>query len=326
MSYYVDQPVDNRQLGYVEDRGAEMPLVAARDVYKSYGSVPVLADVNFDILPGITGLLGSNGAGKTTLLGMILGLHPIDSGTLLVHGHNPANAGPEIRALSGYAPEHHTLPPHLKAMEFVGHVAELHGLPPSDAATRASDALWLVGLGEERFRPMGTMSTGQRQRVKLAQAIAHDPRIVLLDEPTDGLDPIQRDLMLELITHISTEFGISIVVSSHLLHEVEQVCDAVVIIGEGRTLATGRIDELRLNRPSGVELEIDATPSEVEAIAAQLTQIGFYTTSAGRKLLVDGDDRALDAIRDTLADFGVGLVRLSREKPSLEDVFLEWLG
>ena len=305
---------------------APTPLVAAREVYKSYGSVEVLSDINFDIFPGITGLLGSNGAGKTTLLGMMLGLHPIDSGTLLVHGRNPAVAGPDVRALTGYAPEHHTLPPHLKAMEFVAHVAELHGLPRNDASTRASDALWLVGLGEERFRPMGTMSTGQRQRVKLAQALAHDPQIVLLDEPTDGLDPIQRDLMLELIPQISSEFDISIVVSSHLLHEVEQICDSVVIIGDGRTIASGRIDELRLSGRNGIGVEIDATQPQAEAIAAFLTANGFPTTIDGNKLTVEGDEQAFDLIRDTLAEAEVGLVRLSTSRLSLEDVFLERLG
>jgi ABC-2 type transport system ATP-binding protein len=307
---------------------AAAALVSARSVRKSYGDLPVLDDVNFDIAEGITGLLGANGAGKTTLLGMMLGLHPIDGGTLSVYGRDPWTAGSDVRCLTGYAPEHHTLPPDLRANEFVRHVAELHGLPSPEATTRASDALWLVGLGEERYRPMGTMSTGQRQRVKLAQAIAHDPKLILLDEPTDGLDPVQRDAMLDLIRHVASNFGINVVLSSHLLDEVEQICDGVVIIGEGRTLAAGPIDELRGEGQAGVTVELDAPDEMVAAVAGNLRAIGFLATAAGRNLSIEGegDDEVFDATRDACADADVGIVRLSRRRLSLEDVFLERLG
>jgi len=302
------------------------PLVAARNVQKAYGAVNVLSDVSFDIFPGITGLLGSNGAGKTTMLGMILGLHPVDAGTLLVNGKDPGAAGPEIRALVGYAPEHHTLPPTLQADDFVRHVAELHGLPPTEAATRSNDALWLVGLGEERFRPLGTMSTGQRQRVKLAQAIAHDPQLVLLDEPTDGLDPVQRDAMLELIKHISTEFGINIVVSSHLLDEVEQVCTGIVILSEGRTLTWGRLDELQLQGQSGIVLQVDGSEEKTQALASYLQGVGCTVWIQGPRLQIDAAGDVFDLVRDAVIDHQLGIVRLSRQKLSLEDVFMESLG
>jgi ABC-2 type transport system ATP-binding protein len=302
--------------------------VSARNVRKSYGDLPVLDDVSFDIYEGVTGLLGANGAGKTTLLGMILGLHPINGGTLSVYGRDPWTAGPDVRGLTGYAPEHHTLPPDMQANEFVRHVAELHGLPVAEANTRASDALWLVGLGEERYRPMGTMSTGQRQRVKLAQAIAHDPQLILLDEPTDGLDPVQRDAMLDLISHVVTSFGINVVLSSHLLDEVERICDGVVIIGDGRTLAAGPIDELRGEGQTGVAVELDATDHEAAAIAAKLEAAGFRAVATGRQLTIegDGDDQVFDAARDVCVEAKVGIVRLSRRRLSLEDVFLERLG
>ena len=302
-------------------------LVEARNIHKAYGNFQVLSDVSFDIGEGITGLLGANGTGKTTLLGMILGLHPIDGGTLSVYGQDPWTAGTDVRMLTGYAPEHHTLPPDLAADEFVRHVAELHGLPRDEATTRASDALWLVGLGEERFRPMGTMSTGQRQRVKLAQAIAHDPRLILLDEPTDGLDPVQRDAMLDLIRHISNNFGINVLLSSHLLDEVERICDGAVIIGEGRTLASGSLEQLRGQGEAGVSIELDATDSEVAALGAELGRRGLAVRAEGRWLTVEGSDESVfDIARDACADAGLGIVRLNERRLTLEDVFLEQLG
>ena len=160
-------------------------------------------------------------------------------------GHDPATSGIDVRARIGYAPEHHNLPPDVHAADLVRHLGELHGLPRRAAIQRANDALWQVGLGEERFRPIGTMSTGQRQRVKLAGAIVHDPALVLLDEPTDGLDPLQRDDMLALIRRVGSEFGIDIVISSHHLEEAERICDAVVILGDGAVVRAGRLSELR---------------------------------------------------------------------------------
>jgi ABC-2 type transport system ATP-binding protein len=302
------------------------PLVEAVNVAKHYSGHIALSDASFRIQPGVTGLLGSNGTGKTTLLGMIIGLHPVTAGTLRVLGHDPWTDGATVRQHLGYAPEHHTLPPDLRAADFVRHVAELHGLPRSEAQTRASDALWLVGLGEERFRPMGTMSTGQRQRVKLAQAIAHDPELVLLDEPTDGLDPIQRDAMLDLIAGIARDFGINVILSSHLLDEVERICDSAVIIGEGRTLASGTLVEL-MGSGSGVHVELDGDETGLAAAGERLRRLGFEVSTSGRHLIVDvPEDRApgIDvyvAVRDAAVDSGCGIARLARKGRSLEDVF-----
>ena len=305
----------------------EVNLVHARGVTKRYGGVEVLTDATFDVEPGITGLLGANGAGKTTMLGMIIGLHHRNDGVLQVFDHDPWTAGPEVRTRLGYAPEHHTLPADVRAFDFVEHIAELHGLPSVEATTRASDALWLVGLGEERFRPMGTMSTGQRQRVKLAQAIAHDPKLIILDEPTDGLDPVQRDAMLDLIRTVSDSFGISVILSSHLLEEVEQICESVVIIGEGQTLASGRLDDLVSTDSIGVTIEIDGTDAEAAQLAQHLHQQGFTTQHVGRRLNVEGvDDRVFDVARDACVALNIGIVRLHRRRLSLEDVFLDRLG
>jgi ABC-2 type transport system ATP-binding protein len=224
-----------------------------------------------------------------------------------------------VRALLGYSPEHHTLPPDVRAHDLVRHIAELHGLPHRDATNRASDALWAVGLGEERFRPIGTMSTGQRQRVKLAQAIAHDPQLVLLDEPTDGLDPVQRDQMLELIRRCGTEFGIDVLLSSHLLEEVERVCDSVVILRDGVVAANGSINELR-GIGHGMVIDVDGEP---QALVDELVRRDVpCRLDATRVLVGSDDDGTLDAIRDALADLGLPLRSLTPRRRSLEDVFL----
>lgn len=304
-----------------------MDLVTARGVVKRYGSYTALNGVDLDIAHGITGLLGANGAGKTTILGMLIGLHRADAGSISVLGHDPWSAGPKVRERLGYAPEHHQLPPDVRAADFVRHVAELHGLPKAEATTRSSDALWLVGLGEERFRPMGTMSTGQRQRVKLAQAISHDPDLIMLDEPTDGLDPVQRDTMLELIKSVASEFSIDVILSSHLLDEVEEVCDNVTIIGEGVTIASGTLDQLRDPDSIGVIVEIDAPDDVTASIATELHSAGFVVELDRSRLVIQGDDESVfDAARDACAHAGVGIIRLQRRRLTLEDVFLDRLG
>lgn len=298
-----------------------VPVIEAVDVAKSWGPVQALAGATCAIGTGVTGLLGSNGAGKTTLLGMILGLHPPDRGAVRVFGLDPATAGPEIRSRIGYSPEHHLLPPDVKAVDFVRHVAEVHGLPHREATTRASDALWQVGLGEERGRPMGTMSTGQRQRVKLAQALSHDPNLVLLDEPTDGLDPVQRDAMLELIHRIGHEFGITVLLSSHLLEEVERICDAAVILHGGVVAAAGPLDVLR-GSGEGLSVELDGPQDRIDAALTTVHASGAQIRVEGRNYVITGDDRLFDTVRDAVVGAGVGIRRLGRRTTSLEEVFL----
>lgn len=299
------------------------PVIEATGLVKRYGSTTALDGASFTVGRGITGLLGANGAGKTTLLGLVLGLHRATEGSLAVLGLDPAAAGPEVRARVGYSPEHHTLPPDTRAHDLVRHVAEVHGLPYRDATSRASDALWQVGLGEERFRPLGTMSTGQRQRVKLAQAIAHDPALVLLDEPTDGLDPTQRDDMLALIRRVGTEFGIDIVLSSHLLEEVERICDGAVILAEGRVVASGSITELTGGATGTVLLEVDDAP---DAVATALRERGATVTVEGTRLTIGLDgrsgDEVYDVVRDAVVVAGVGIRRLTNRTVTLEQVFL----
>ncbi len=293
-------------------------VISARGVVKRYGRTVALAGVDVDIGPGITGLLGSNGAGKTTFISLVLGLRSRDDGHLTVLGGDPSVAGVDIRARIGYAPEHHDLPAELSATDLVRHLAEMHLVPHRAAVQRANDALWLVGLGEERFRPVGTMSTGQRQRVKLASAIAHDPELVLLDEPTDGLDPMQRTEMLDLIRRIGTEFSMHIVVSSHHLEEVERICDAVVIVEAGEVVRAGTLEDLRRG-PEGLVVEVD---ERVDELAALLRASGYEVTVDGVLLLLGDGDDIHDAVRDAVAELAVGLRRLEPRGRTLEDVYL----
>jgi len=297
------------------------PVVRAHGVVKRYGATVALDGLDVELGRGVTGLLGSNGAGKTTLISLLLGLRRRDAGSLTVLGHDPQTAGIEVRERIGYGPEHHNLPAEVQAQDLVRHLTELHGIPPRSAIQRASDALWQVGLGEERLRPVGTMSTGQRQRVKLASAIAHDPALVLLDEPTDGLDPVQRDDMLSLIRRIGSEFGIDIVISSHHLEEVERICDAVVILDGGRVIRSGTLTELRRGE-EGLLVEVDGGHDE---LAGRLRAAGLTVELVAESLVVVGADPH-DLVRDAIADLGLGLRRLEPRRRTLEDVYLEASG
>ena len=214
----------------------DQSLLRTDGLTKRFGSITAVEGLTIDVQPGVTGLVGANGAGKSTLLKILLGLLPATEGTASVLALDVSTDGPAIRERVGYMPEHDCLPPDVSATEFVVHMGRMSGLPTTAARERAADTLRHVGLYEERYRPMGGYSTGMRQRVKLAQALVHDPALVLLDEPTNGLDPAGRDDMLELIRRIGAEFGISVIVTSHLLGELERVCEGIVVIDAGQLL------------------------------------------------------------------------------------------
>lgn len=297
-----------------------MDLLHTENLTKHYGSVAAMTALSITVAPGMVGLVGANGAGKSTLLKMLLGLLPPTSGSAKVLGLDIRTQGPAIRQLVGYMPEHDCLPPDVTATEFVVHMARMSGLPAAVARERTADTLRHVGLYEERYRAMGGYSTGMKQRVKLAQALVHDPKLVLLDEPTNGLDPAGRDSMLDLIGRIGTEFGISVLVTSHLLGELERVCDSIIVI-EGGKLSRHSSTADATGATSIVVVELDADPAP---LAALLERGGIATRVSGQQLSLEiTDDSAYDLVRDGAADLGLGLVRLQRQRHHLAEMFAD---
>ena len=294
-----------------------MALLRAHELTKTFGSVRALDGVDFEIDEGITGLLGSNGAGKSTSLKLFLGLLDPDSGTAEVLGQD-ARSSPDVRARIGYAPEHDCLPRNVSAAEFLAYMAQVSGLPRTAARLRASDVLRHVGLFEERYRPMGTYSTGMKQRVKLAQSLVHDPVLAFLDEPTAGLDPLGRRDMLELIRRVGREFGISIVISTHLMGDVERTCDAVVVLDAGKVRRTGAVAGLTEETESVLVDLIEGAAELARALAAR----GIEAQLDGNRLtLPQMSGEHYDVLRDAIVETGALLYRLAPERHSLASVF-----
>jgi ABC-2 type transport system ATP-binding protein len=293
-------------------------LIETRALTKQYPRVRALDALSVDVEPGIVGLVGANGAGKSTLIKILLGLLAPTSGGARVLGRDPTTDGEAVRARVGYMPEHDCLPPDLVAAEFVTHMARISGLPKTAARERASEALRHVGLYEERYRQIGGYSTGMKQRVKLAQALVHDPDLLLLDEPTNGLDPAGRDSMLALIHRIGTEFGISVVVCSHLLGEVERICDSLVAIDGGRLLRSDRISAMTVRRDI-LAIEVD---EGTEELAARLSASGLTAQRDGRLLLVPLEsDQTYDTILGAVAALDLPLHRLDQRRHRVAELF-----
>ncbi|MCT2589325.1 ABC transporter ATP-binding protein [Streptomyces sp. N2-109] len=317
-----------------------MTVIATQSLTMRYPRVTALDRLTVDITPGVTGLVGANGAGKSTLIKILLGLSPATEGTASVLGMDVSRDGGAIRERVGYMPEHDCLPPDVSATEFVVHMARMSGLPPTAARERTADTLRHVGLYEERYRAMGGYSTGMKQRVKLAQALVHDPRLVLLDEPTNGLDPVGRDDMLDLIRRVYTDFGISVLVTSHLLGELERTCDHVVVIDGGKLLrASTTADFTQDAALLAVEVtDTDTHPDGTAALRTALTSAGLTLQApteagapgSGHLLLVDvgaaggadaGADAVHDTVRDAVADLGLGLIRMEHRRHHISEVF-----
>lgn len=294
-------------------------IIAARSLTKVYpGGVTALSDLTVEVEPGIVGLVGANGAGKSTMIKVLLGLLQPSSGQVSVLGLDPAVSADEVRARVGYMPEHDCLPGDMIAAEFVTHMARMSGLPRTVARERASETLRHVGLYEERYRQIGGYSTGMKQRVKLAQALVHDPDLLLLDEPTNGLDPAGREAMLTLIGRIGTEFGISVVVCSHLLGEVERICDSLVAIEGGRLLRADRIESMT----AGLDVLAIEVAEGTEELALALAGHGLEVRREERGLLVPlADDGVYDLILRTVADLDLPLHRLDQRRHRVAELF-----
>ena len=302
----------------------EAPLVEFKDLVVSYGPVQALAGVSGAFLPGPTGLLGPNGAGKTTLLKTLLGFLDPDRGIVNAFGLDPTKEPLEVRRRIGYMPEVDCHLPGMTAAAFVAFAGELSGLPRDEAISRAHEVLYYVGLGEARYRTVDTYSTGMKQRVKLAQALVHDPDLLLLDEPTNGLDPAGRDEMLALVRDISERRQMSLILCSHLLRDVEQVCENVIVFNLGRVAASGRIADLTGPRRAVYDVRVKGDPA---AFLTDLKDHGceWREGEDGYRVFMS-DGFGPELIFRTAREAGVQVRFLRPGAETLEDVFLRALG
>ncbi len=301
------------------------PVVALEAVSVAYGKSAALRDVTAAFHGGATGLLGPNGAGKSTMLKSLLGFLVPTSGRMSVFGLDVAKSPLDIRRRIGYMPETDGHIPGMNAVSFVAYCGQLAGLPASDAMQRAHEVLYYVGLGEARYRNLETYSTGMKQRIKLAQALVHDPDLLFLDEPTNGMDPKGRDEMLDLVRDLAYEKQINLILSSHLLPDVEYTCTNVVVLDKGQVVAQGPIDTLKGTRKQVFELRIKG---DRQAFTATLAAAGFEcheTDDEVLRVLVGPDEgaRTLFAMADREK---VQVRHLRPSVPTLEDVFAKAVG
>jgi len=273
--------------------------------------------------PGITGLIGANGAGKSTLIKILLGLIPPTNGRASVLGRDAAVHAERIRTLTGYMPEHDCLPPDVTGTEFVTHLGRMSGLPATAAKERAAESLRHVGLHEERYRLIGTYSTGMKQRVKLAQTLVGDPRLLLLDEPTTGLDPAGMRDMRELVRRLAGE-GITILLSSHLLYEVEELCNRVAIIRRGGIVYQGPLQELLATAATGYRLRALEPERARLALLAQPGITDVVLTDGD--LRFSADEHAVAGLTVALGQARIAFTALVPETASLEELFLGLTG
>lgn len=301
---------------------AHGPLLRAQGLTKRYPEVTAVDGLDLEVPRGRVGLVGANGAGKTTLFRMMLGLSHPSAGRLEVVGVDVADDPIGVRSRVGFMPEHDCLPLDQSAADIVASFGELSGLPPRAARQRASDVLDLVGLDEARFRPVAGFSTGMRQRAKLAQALVADPELVLLDEPTAGLDPTGREAMLELVGRLGS-FGISVLLATHLLDDVQQVCDHVVMLDAGRLVVSGATGSLVAG--TGL-LAVDVGPDRA-ALLTRLAERGLdASVRHGLIEVAVGSDDDIDVVRDVVAELGLPLHRMTSRLTSLDEVFLARAG
>jgi ABC-2 type transport system ATP-binding protein len=303
------------------------PVVELEGVTVVYGAQRALQDVTARFAAGAVGLLGPNGAGKSTIIKSLLGFVKPAAGRMRVLGYDVAVSPLDIRARVGYMPESDAHIPGMNAVSFVAYCGELAGLPRVDAMQRAHEVLFYVGLGEARYRNLETYSTGMKQRIKLAQALVHDPDLLFLDEPTNGMDPKGRDEMLELVRDLAHRKNVNVIVSSHLLPDVEFTCDHVVVMDKGRVAAAGPIEALKQPRGRVYELRVKAA-GDVDPFLETLRTAGLEchaTEEDVMRVFVPGDGGARDIFR-LAAGANVQVRHLRPSVPTLEDVFAHAVG
>jgi len=298
-------------------------LVALRDVTKRYGSIVALDGVTATVDGRAIGLLGANGAGKSTLMRVMLGLAAPDSGHVRVLGMDVAESPWDVRRRLGYMPEHDCLPMGMTARDFVVHMGELRGLPRRVAVLRASEVLFQVGLEEERSRLIRTFSVGMKQRTNLAQAIVHSPRLVVLDEPTNGLDPAGRDEMLALVRRLSARLGIAVLMSSHVLEDIARTCDSVIVLRAGKVAAIQPVAPVRPDAGGDLRVRVEGDRDTfVRALGGDVR-----SELDGDWVLVRGGAPAVQrAVRDAAIAAGVGLLEMRPAAPTLAESLVDAMG
>ena len=296
------------------------PVITAVNLRKMYGPHLALDDVNLEIPSGAVGILGPNGAGKSTLFKCLLGLIKTTSGEGTVLGYDIRTEGDKIRSRIGYMPEYDALDPGLAAIDQVRYSGELLGMNPAHATQRAHEVLEYVGLKDQRYRKIETFSTGMMQATKLACALVHDPEILICDEPTNGLDQRAREFMLQTLRRTVSEGGRSVLMSSHVMDDVQDVCDRIVMIHKGKIVVQSRIDELAKQVDREIEISIWGGASRMQAA---LEGRGFGVRRLGRVLRVDRvDDNTTFVILEAAVEAGVQVRQMQEYEPDLEDIFL----
>jgi ABC-2 type transport system ATP-binding protein len=296
-------------------------LFQLESVTKTYGAVTALNDLSVSVPPGAVGLLGPNGSGKTTLIRSLLGLITIDKGSGQILGKDFCRRQLDIRREVGFVPEDECLFPRVAGVEFVAYAGELAGMGAKDAMQRSHEVLDYVGLGEARYRPVESYSSGMKQRLKIASAIVHDPGLLILDEPTNGMDPAGREEVLELAKDLAHNKGMSLLFSSHLLPDVEAVCDYVVVLGAGRLLAEGKIGDLKQLHDRSFEVRLKAGQDE---FAHRLATLGCGTEPHEDRLLVHLPLHETPLLLwRAAAEVGQQIRYLRPQRSTLEEVFLK---
>jgi ABC-2 type transport system ATP-binding protein len=298
------------------------PVIDLNDLSVQFGGRPILKDLRGELRGRAIGLLGPNGAGKTTLIHTLLGFHPPASGTAHIFGRDITTDAKEIRQVIGYMPERDSFIAKMSAVRFVRLMAELSGLPPEAALERAHEALFYVGLGEARYRSLDTYSLGMKQLAKLAQAIVHGPRLIFLDEPTNGLDPPARQRMIKLIREIRDSGQANIVLSSHLLRDVEECCEEILILKDGRIAVYCNLEEERKANRKFLVLE---TRGDQAAFGRAIAELGceYALTTDHRVKVVLREGIEVRDIYRVAGEHDIQIRRLNYKRDSLEDIFLK---